>query len=179
MATYFLGQIIIAGFNFAPKNFALCNGQLLAINQNTALFSLLGTNFGGNGTTTFGLPNLQSQVPIHQGQGQGLSNYPLGSSGGVPNVTIDQSTCPHHTHSLSATTANATSTAIGNTLLPGKPTATNGELYAVNSNPPLTFDQMNAGAVSVQGQNQPHTNLMPSLCVTFCICIAGVYPSRN
>src|SRR5438552_17082326 len=108
MTQPFLGQIRPYGCGFAPRNWALCNGQILSITQNTALFSLLGTTYGGNGQTTFALPNLQSQLPVHQGQGQGLSSYSLGQTAGAPNVTIDQSTTPAHNHSLSATTADAT-----------------------------------------------------------------------
>ena len=115
---------------FPPKGWALCNGQLLPINQNQALFSLLGTTYGGNGTTNFALPNLQSQVPIHFGQGAGLSSYVLGQAGGAPSVTIDQSTMPAHNHLFNVTTANASAAAIGNTLLPAVPTVTNAAFYA-------------------------------------------------
>src|SRR5207302_11411550 len=105
----FIGEIRMFAFGFAPQGWALCNGQLLPIAQNQALFSLLGTTYGGNGTTTFALPNLQSRLPVHQGQGQGLSNYSLGQTAGTASVTIDQTTLPTHTHIFSATTTNATS----------------------------------------------------------------------
>src|SRR5438874_6417912 len=113
----FLGQLALVPYNFAPKGWSFCAGQILSISTNTALFSLLGTTYGGNGQTTFALPNLQSQLPVHQGQGQGLSNYSLGQTAGTPNVTIDQSTTPAHNHSFSATTADATAATIANNLL--------------------------------------------------------------
>src|ERR1700730_13809598 len=100
MSNAFLGQITMFAGNFAPRGTALCNGQTMSIQQNAALFSLLGTTYGGNGQTTFALPNLQSQLPIHQGQGPGLSSYPIGQNGGVPNVTIGQPTMPPHSHTF-------------------------------------------------------------------------------
>src|SRR5205807_2066917 len=135
MSSSFLGEIRLFSFNYAPQGWALCNGQLLAINQNQALFSLLGTTYGGNGQTTFALPNLQSRLPVHQGQGAGLSSYSLGQAGGVQSVTIDQSTTPTHMHTFNASTsaANTTSTTIANNLVPGTPSVTNAEFYA---NPP-------------------------------------------
>src|SRR5215831_359601 len=119
MSNAFLGQITMFGGNFAPRNTALCNGQTLPIAQNQALFALLGTTYGGNGQTTFALPNLQSQLPVHQGQGAGLSSYSLGQTGGTSNVTIDQTTMPTHNHTFNATTADGTSATIANNLLPG------------------------------------------------------------
>src|SRR6185437_6642496 len=121
MADPFLGEIRMVGWNFAPNGWALCNGQLLAINQYTALFSLLGTTYGGNGTTTFALPNLQSRLSVHQGQGPGLSSYALGQNGGTPNVTLDATTIPAHQHALNATNTAATTPTIANNLLPAKP----------------------------------------------------------
>src|SRR5580704_12433175 len=100
MSNAFLGQITMFAGNFAPKGTALCNGQTMSIQQNAALFALLGTTYGGNGVNTFALPNLQSQLPIHQGQGQGLSNYSLGQTAGTPSVTINQTTMPAHTHTF-------------------------------------------------------------------------------
>src|ERR1700693_2766888 len=107
MSNVFLGQISMFGGNFAPRGFALCNGQTLPITQNAALFSLLGTTYGGNGQTTFALPNLQSRLPVHQGQGPGLSNYVMGQTGGATAVTINSTTMPAHSHTFNATTANA------------------------------------------------------------------------
>ena len=181
MSNAFLGQITMFAGNFAPKATAFCNGQTLSIQQNTALFSLLGTTYGGNGTTTFALPNLQSRLPVHQGQGQGLSPYTIGQTGGVTGVTIISSTMPSHTHTFNATTANATSPSIANNLLPGVPNvsgATN-EFYAVQNNVGLNFVQMAANAAGTTGGSQPHNNLMPSLCISFIIYLQGIFPSRN
>src|SRR5260370_29015169 len=116
----------MSAVQFAPKSWALCNGQTLPINQNQALFALLGTTYGGNGVNTFALPNLQPRLPIHQGQGSGLSPYTLGQTGGTQNVTIDQTTMPAHNHTLNATTAVATAATIGNTLLPAAPPVSGG-----------------------------------------------------
>ena len=179
MSNAFLGQITMFGGNYAPRNTALCNGQTLPINQNAALFSLLGTDYGGNGTTTFQLPNLQSRLPIHQGQGPGLSNYIQGQPGGAPSVTIDGSTMPAHSHAFNATTADATSASVANNLVPAKPTATNGLFYAFQGNVPLTLVNMYPTVVGANGGSAPHTNLMPSLCISFIIYLQGIFPSRN
>ena len=178
MSTPYLSEIKLASFGFPPKGWALCNGQLLPINQNQALFSLLGTTYGGNGTTNFALPNLQSQVPIHFGQGAGLSSYVLGQAGGATTVTLDASAIPTHTHTLNVTTANASAAAIGNTLLPAVPTVTNAAFYAVPGSPALQTQAMAAGSVGVVG-GQPHSNMMPSLCISFIIALQGIFPSHN
>jgi len=182
MTTPFIGQIAMFAGNFAPKNTAFCNGQLLPINQNQALFSLLGTSYGGNGINNFALPNLQSRLPVHQGQGPGLSPYILGQSAGAENVTIDQTTMPSHSHSFYATTASATTGTIASNQIPAAPTAANASLYAVSAslpNPPLTPQALAAGTCGNAGGSQPHSNLMPTLCVSFLICLTGVFPSRN
>jgi microcystin-dependent protein len=179
MSSPYLSQILMFGGNFAPKNYALCNGQLLAINQNQALFALIGTTYGGNGVTTFQLPNLQSSFPLSFGQGPGLSPYNLGQTGGVPTVTLTQSTIPTHSHTFNATTTNASSPTIGNTLLPAKPIVTNASAYAAGSSPALVLDAMATNACGGAGGSQPHSNLMPSLCITFAIALVGVFPSRN
>jgi microcystin-dependent protein len=186
MSNAFLGQITMFGGNYAPRGTALCNGQIMNISQNQALFSLLGTTYGGDGSSTFALPNLQSRLPIHQGQGPGLSSYSLGQSGGSQNVTLDQSTTPTHTHTLSGTTATATTATISNTVLPGQPTVATAPaapaFYAFQGSPPLPTlvpHPMAAGACGTAGGSQPHTNLMPSLCITFIIFLQGIFPSRN
>ncbi|MEA2937014.1 MAG: hypothetical protein QOC56_518 [Alphaproteobacteria bacterium] len=184
MTNAFLGQISMFGGDYAPRGTALCNGQTLSIAQNTALFSLLGTTYGGNGQTTFGLPNLQSRLPVHQGQGPGLSSYSLGQVGGVPAVTIDLNTMPTHVHLFSASTsaANTTSATIANTLVPGTPSVANAELYAnppQQGQPPLIPHVLASGACGTVGGSQAHTNLMPSLCITFIIYLQGLFPSRN
>jgi microcystin-dependent protein len=184
MAEPFLSQITMFGGNFAPRNYALCNGQTMAINQNTALFSLLGTTYGGNGVTTFALPNLQSALAMSFGQGPGLSNYALGQTGGASSITLQQNQVPPHQHAFmtSNSAAATTSPTIGNTLVPGTPSATTPNLYAnppQAGQPPLIPHAMAAGASTPSGQSLPHTNLMPSLCITFVIALAGVFPSRN
>lgn len=179
--TPFLGQIMMFAGNFAPRGYAFCNGQLLNISQNTALFSLLGTAYGGNGVQTFGLPNLQSRLPVHIGTGNGLSTYVLGQTGGTDTVTINTQTMPAHNHMLNATKTQANATTIGNTVLPGTPTVANAALYASqpSGQPTLQFFTLAAGAVSLVGGSQPHTNLMPSLCITFVIALQGIFPSRS
>jgi microcystin-dependent protein len=182
MAQSYLGQIVMAGFNFAPRGYALCNGQTLSIQQNTALFSLLGTTYGGNGTSTFALPNLQSQFPVHQGQGPGLSPYVIGQTSGTTSVTLNTQEIPSHNHAFVATTASATTAVIASNSLLATPTAASATLYAVSQsapNPPLVAQQMAPNSCGVAGGSQPHNNLMPSLCITFAIALAGVFPSRN
>lgn len=182
MSDVYLGQIVMFGGNFAPRGFALCNGQLLSIAQNSALFSLLGTTYGGDGRTTFALPNLQSRLPIHVGQGPGLSSYVLGQSGGSTSVTITTATMPTHTHTLNATTTQADSAAIANSLLPGRPTAGSKPRFYVApmpNQPDPVPEVLNTAVCGSAGGNQPHTNLMPSLCITFVIALQGIFPSRN
>jgi len=183
MASPYISQITMFGGNFAPKNYALCNGQTLAINQNQALFSLLGTTYGGNGVTTFQLPNLQSALPLGFGQGPGLSNYVLGQNGGVTGVTLTPSLVPSHQHFMMATKSpNASAAAISTTVLPGVPTVSGGELYAnppTGTQPPLVPHALAAATCSTVGNNQSHTNMMPSLCISFCIALLGAFPSRN
>jgi microcystin-dependent protein len=186
MSNAFIGQISMFGGDYAPRNTAFCNGQTLSIAQNQALFSVLGTTYGGNGQTTFALPNLQSRVPVHQGQAPGLSSYTLGQTGGSPSVILNQSTTPTHSHTLSATKTIATTATIGTSVLPGQPTVANApatpEFYAFQGAPPLPTlipHPMNAAACANVGGSQPHTNLMPSLCITFIIYLQGIFPSRN
>ena len=162
------------GFNFPPKGWALCNGQLLPINQNEALFALLGTTYGGDGQTTFALPNLQSRVAIHQGTGSGLSPYVVGQSGGVENVTLTQGQMPTHTHLVQCNTGG------------GNQASPSGNLPAVESTG-TSLDYSNASAngsmsptmLATQGGSQPHPNIQPYLCVNFCIALEGIFPSRN
>jgi microcystin-dependent protein len=181
MSSPYLSQITMGGFNFAPKGYALCNGQTLPINQNQALFALLGTTYGGNGTTTFQLPNLQSSLPVSFGQGSGLSNYNLGQTSGVTSVALTQGQVPPHTHSFQASnsSANTTSASVAGNV-PGTPSVTGGLLYATPpGNPPIQPVALGAAACSTVGSNQAHTNLMPSLCITFAIALQGVFPTRN
>lgn len=181
MATPYVGQISMFGGNFAPSGWAMCNGQLLQISQYTTLYALIGTAYGGDGLSTFGLPNLISRLPVHIGNGLGLSSYALGQAGGVPNVTIDTTTMPSHTHALNATTAQGNTGTISNAVIPATPTGSNNpELYAGPGGvPPPTYYPMAAGACTMTGGSQPHSNLMPSVCITFIIALTGVYPSRS
>jgi len=182
MSQPYLGQIDMFGGNYAPKGFALCNGQLLSIAQNSALFSLLGTAYGGDGRTTFALPNFQSRLPVHYGQGPGLSPYAIGQSAGASTVTLTTATIPNHSHTFSATQTIANSTTIGASLLPGQPTDGNPPaFYGVQQQdqPTLPPHPFAAGACGTAGGSQPHPNLMPSLCITFVIALQGIFPSRN
>jgi microcystin-dependent protein len=175
MSDPFLGEIRVFGFNFAPRNWALCNGQLVSIAQNTALFSLLGTNYGGDGRTTFGLPNLQGRAPMFWGQGPGLTNRVIGEASGSTTVTLLTSQMPAHTHVPQASSANGTAnTPAGNVWAKGA--AGRGSVLAFNTTPDVT---MNAAAVGVAGGGGPHNNMPPYLAVNFCIALAGVFPSRN
>ena len=169
MTTPYLGQITMYAFNFAPKGWALCNGQLLSIQQNTALFSLLGTYYGGNGIQNFQLPNLQGRIPIHQGQGAGLSPYTIGQFGGEVNHTLKLTEIPSHSHVLSATTTTATTTEPAGAIFGAAPTYTS----------PATPIGLNSGTVGNTGSGQPHNNLQPLLVINFFIALTGIFPSRN
>ncbi|HVH80613.1 MAG TPA: tail fiber protein [Stellaceae bacterium] len=183
MTTPYLGQIMIFGGNFAPRGWAFCNGQLMSIQQNTALFSLLGTYYGGNGISTFALPDLMSRLPIHQGTGLGLSTYVIGQLGGVTSVTVQTSSMPNHTHLLNATNTTATTPNISASVLPGVPTGgTNPpHFYSIqpSGDPALVVNPLAAGVCGGTGGNLPHTNMMPSLCLTFVIALQGIFPSRG
>lgn len=174
MSTPFLGEIIMAGFNFAPKGFAECDGQLLSISQNTALFSLLGTTYGGNGQSNFALPDLQGRVPIHFGQGPGLSNYAEGQSAGEDSHLLVSSEIPVHNHGVS--TFNSVNVN-GNLKAPAGhlPAVVQGTNTNMYSN--AASDSTNTAMVATIGV--PHNNLQPYLVMQFCIAMQGVFPSRN
>lgn len=172
MADPFLGEIRLFGFNFAPVGWAMCQGQLLPISQNTALFSLLGTSYGGNGTTTFALPDLRSRVPLSMGQGAGLSNYVIGQAGGNENVTLLASQLPAHSHSVNASSTAAAADRPAGAVLGHAGVNT----YAAG---PDGATVMNAGMIANTGGSQPHSNLQPFLTLNFCIALQGIYPSRN
>ena len=170
----FMAEIRVFPFNFAPKGWALCNGQLMAISQNTALFSLLGTTYGGDGKSTFGLPNMQGSVPVMPGQGQGLSQYSLGDSGGSDSVTLLTAEIPAHTHSQMA---DALDPADLNIPAPTRVLAQSQGVFAYQPNAASPV-QMAPQALTPAGSDQPHSNLMPSLVFNFCIALQGVYPQR-
>jgi len=176
MANPFIGEIRMFGGNFAPRQWALCNGQLLSIAQYQALFSLLGTTYGGNGVSTFALPNLQGRLALGYGQGPGLSNYALGQTGGSETVTLSVNTMPGHTHFLSATTTGADQM-LPTGQLTGKLSA--GNLYVEPGSQSPTLGNLNSQSCGNSGGSQPHPNLMPALCVTFIISLTGIFPSRN
>jgi microcystin-dependent protein len=181
MAQPFLGQILMFCGNFAPFGTAFCNGQLLQISQNTALFSLLGTSYGGNGTSTFALPDLQGKVPIHMGQGPGLTPYIIGDTGGAQNVTLNSAAMPAHSHVFNASTVNATSPSPSGRV-PAKPTAANAAAYAVSQSSPypaLAPQVMNPQSCSIVGGSVAHNNMMPALFISFIIALQGIFPART
>jgi microcystin-dependent protein len=168
MAEPFLSEIRIMSFIFAPKSWALCDGQLLPINQNQALFSLLGTTYGGDGRTTFGLPDLRNRVPIHMGEG-----HTLGERGGEQAHTLSISELPTHTHTPNATTATATTNIPGNTVILAQ--STSSQLYSSAAN----FVAMAANALGNVGGSQAHLNMQPFLVLSFCIALQGIFPSQT
>jgi microcystin-dependent protein len=173
MADPFVAEIRIFPFNFAPKGWAFCNGQLLPISQNTALFSLLGTTYGGDGKSTFALPNLQGSAPMHPGQGPGLSLYDLGESGGSESVTLLLTEMPAHNHGMKADALDPADTNIVSANA-SFALSTGGTLYQAASNSNLA-DQ----ALSLTGLSLPHNNMMPYLTLNFCIALQGVFPPRT
>lgn len=171
MADPFVAEIRIYGFNFAPKGWAFCNGQILPLSQNTALFALLGTTYGGDGKSTFALPNLQGSVPMHPGQGPGLSLHDLGEIGGSSTVTLLQSEMPSHPHTAFPKTS------LGNSQTPVAQSwagSTIAKQY-VSTAPNV---QMNFAAIGITGGSQPHNNMSPYLTLNFCIALQGVFPQR-
>ncbi len=169
----YLAEIRIFPFNFAPVGWAFCNGQILSISQNTALFSLLGTTYGGNGTTTFALPNLQGSAPMSFGNGPGLSSHVLGEASGSPTVTLLSSQMPLHSHSFSVDPqAKKESSSVANNV----PAAASGaDFYSTAA----SNNTMNAQMLPVAGGNLPHDNMQPYLALSFCIALNGIYPPRS
>jgi microcystin-dependent protein len=172
MADPFVAEIRIFPFNFAPRGWAWCDGQLLPLSQNTALFSLLGTTYGGNGKSNFALPDLQGRAPMHPGQGPGLSLHDLGETGGSETVTLLESEIPAHSHSLVASQADGVERIPNGQLL-----ATGIGISAFQTPGPMT--QLNPNALAPAGGDQPHNNLQPFLTFYFCIALQGVFPPRT
>lgn len=177
----FVAEIILTPFNFAPTGWASCDGQLLRISQNTALFSLLGTTYGGDGKVTFGLPNLQGKIPVGAGQGSGLSEYNLGDTGGVESVTILSSQLPPHTHpiktrdlSFPAGDTNNTYNPVGNYM----GTAASTPLYSAVAGSNNIQIKASIQAAPIHPVNDPVNNMQPYLAITFSICMQGVFPAR-
>ncbi|MEP3437318.1 MAG: tail fiber protein [Hoeflea sp.] len=173
MSEPFVGEIRMFAGNFAPRGWAFCDGQLLAVSQNDALFSLLGTIYGGDGRTTFSLPDMRGRLPIHAGQGPGLSERRLGAKGGAEAVTLTVNQLPSHTHPAQGTPANGD--------LPdpaGNRLGSNTILEPFSLTEPLD-ENMAASAITNIGGSRSHSNLMPFLCVHFIIALFGIYPSRH
>jgi microcystin-dependent protein len=174
MADPFVAEIRIFPFNFAPTGWAFCDGQLLPLSQNTALFSLLGTTYGGDGKSTFALPNLQGCAPMHPGQGAGLSERVLGQFSGVESVTLLESEIPLHAHTMMS----------ANPIVPGDTNVPTGNAIAKSAGgavyltPPQTTVNLSPEALSPAGSDFPHNNMQPYLTLTFCIALQGVFPAR-
>ena len=171
----FVAEIRIFPFNFAPSGWAFCDGQILPLSQNTALFSLLGTTYGGDGKSNFALPDLQGNAAMHPQQGPGLSLHDLGETGGSETVTLLESEIPSHSHSLMATTQPGEDPAPGPTEALGR--SVGAQLYQTVTNSNLV--QLSDNAISPAGGDQPHNNMMPYLTLNFCIALQGVYPPRT
>jgi len=175
MSDQFVAEIRIFPFNFPPTGWAFCNGQLMPISQNTALFSLLGTTYGGDGMSTFALPDLQGSVPMQPGQGPGLSLRDLGERSGSETVTLLESEMPTHVHGLMASVEDGTQGTLTNGITLA--TSVGGTLY--HSNTATNLTTMHPQTAAVTGGDQPHNNLMPYLTLNFCIALQGVYPPRT
>jgi microcystin-dependent protein len=170
----FMGSLMLVPYKFAPNGYAFCQGQLLPVSQNAALFSLLGTIYGGNGSTNFGLPNLQGALAVSQGQGPGLSNYNIGQTGGTTTVQLSAQQTPSHTHQAQGADVVANSTNPTNGALAKPSDGT--QIYTTATSP---FLAMNPGSVQNYGTGRPHNNLMPYLALNWIIALQGIFPSRN
>jgi microcystin-dependent protein len=175
MSSPFIAEIRVVGFNFAPTGWAQCNGQLLPISQNTALFSLLGTYYGGDGRSTFALPNIEGSVVVDPGQGPGLSDYFIGQTGGEQYVTLLQSEMPLHNHNLQGSIDDAQFQAPQ----PDRALATSSPGFAYQSNSSANLVTMNPQELGVAGGSQPHNNMQPALVLNFIIALQGVFPPRQ
>jgi microcystin-dependent protein len=171
VAQPYIGEIRMFGGNFAPQGWMFCNGQTLSISEYSALFQLIGTTYGGDGVSTFNLPDLQCRVPVHQGQGTGLSNYVLGQKGGQPAVTLTVGQLPQHSHTAMGNSGGASS---------GNPANLTWATNNVNSFAPGTSANqvMNAASIGMTGNNGPHDNMLPFQAVSFIIAIFGVFPTQ-
>lgn len=175
MSSPYIGEIRMFSFGRTPNGWQVCDGSLLPIAEYDALFALIGTTYGGDGQTTFGVPDLRGRVPVHQGQGPGLSNYVIGQRGGTETVTVQPAEMPTHTHTLMATSAAATTGTPGTTVLPGA--VSDQTAYLTNITGATAFP-MSAQATTFAGGSQPHENCMPTLTVQYCIAVFGIFPSR-
>ena len=171
-ATPYVGQIMAFGGTFAPQGWALCDGSLLPISQYETLFTLIGTTYGGDGQTTFALPDLRGRAALHQGQGSGLSSYVLGESGGAEAVTLTVGQLPQHLHSAMGNSGAGTSPSPSGALWAGSPT----NIYTAGA---AANTAMSATSISVSGGSQPHDNMLPFVTLNFCIAFEGIYPSQS
>lgn len=174
MGLTYVGEIRMFGGNFAPVGWSFCSGQLLPISENETLFNLIGTTYGGDGQSTFALPNLNGRVPIHQGQGAGLSNYTIGQSAGVESVTLNVQQIPNHSH-----TPACNNTAGGQDAPGAGVWAANSSISPYSTQAPVPASALATQAVSPAGGSQPHENMMPFLAVSFIISLFGVFPTQN
>jgi microcystin-dependent protein len=174
MADPFIAEIRIFPFNFAPTGWAFCDGQILPLSQNTALFSLLGTTYGGDGKSTFALPDLQGSAPMHPGQGPGLSLHDLGETGGSETVTLLESEIPAHTHAMRAHDLD-----LGELNTPSAARSLAQSANATAYTAAASLVAMSAQALTPAGGSQPHNNMMPYLTLNFCIALQGVFPPRS
>jgi microcystin-dependent protein len=178
MSTPYIGEIRMFAFGTrgAPNNWQACDGSLLPISQYDALFALIGTTYGGDGQTTFAVPDLRGRLPIHQGTGPGLSNYVIGQVAGTETVTVLPTQMPAHTHTMVATSALATAVTPANNLLPA---SVSGDTFYVNTITGNTAAPMSAQMLTLAGGSQPHENCMPTLTVQYCIATFGIFPSQG
>jgi microcystin-dependent protein len=179
MSDAYIGEIRTFGFNFAPQNWATCSGQLTSIQQNTALFSILGTTYGGNGQTTFGLPDLRGRAPIHWGTGPGLPTVTLGEIAGEENHLLLLSEMPMHNHTFAATTAAGTKKPVLNGVFADDVDTQAVDYFAAFNAPNSSYVNLNPLSMPPAGGSQSHNNMQPYLVLNICICLFGIFPSRN
>ena len=172
MSEPFLAEIKMFGFNFAPRNWALCDGQILPINQNQSLFSLLGTTYGGDGRTSFGLPDLRGRAPMHEGQGPNQGSRTLGLKAGSETTILTTAQMPAHTHAAMAESSAGDNPNPGTRVLAGSAPS---EVY----HDPANLSDLHSGTIANAGSSQGHENMQPYLTITFCIALSGLFPSRN
>lgn len=176
MSTPYIGEIRMFGFGRTPSGWQACDGSLLPISEYDTLYNLIGTTYGGDGQNTFAVPDLRGRLPIHQGQGPGLSSYVIGQQSGTETVTVLSTQMPQHTHSLQVTTAAASGNTPGNTLLPGS--ISGDSIYVSDTVTGATAVAMSGQSTTFSGGSQPHENCMPTLTVQFCIATNGIFPSQ-
>jgi microcystin-dependent protein len=179
MSDAYVAEIRIFGFTFAPKGWATCSGQIVSIQQNQALFSLLGTTYGGNGTTTFALPDLRGRAPIHWGTGVGLANVSLGQVGGEENHLLTTQEMPMHNHSFAATTAAATKKPVNLGVFADDVDSQAVDYFAAFNAPNSSYVSLSPLSMPPAGGSQPHNNMQPYLVLNICIAMNGIFPSRN